>query len=402
MDFRFDINSILPNKINKITHTLIPENFKGNRREYNDCQRLLTTILDEMGEASAKAQGLNRTITSAVKLRDTDHIIYLMVEDKGNNGLGSIVGLLKTGSKSLFMFDENGLHYQLKPRCILDFYIHESRQRMGLGNELYQYMLSDENLKPIKLAIDRPSDKFLAFLKKHYGLTSIIPQNNKFVVFKGFFDDEFEDPKKAGKYTCLASLNKQSTEYNIHSNNFVDVHSSKPSINGTPITRSAYGRYAASRPPCSMANIIHNTAANEQSTEPMRYNKMYRPSATEIKMELFERPDSLNLYAKEDEKQIVDNDIRGINSGSIVNEQMAPIEQLSLKDFQNTTSQVIDKPDLLHDEISGNTISNDKYLQSEITNQNKSASPSCSQEIIENQQPSTGHLDLKFYHSPLW
>ena len=40
------------------------------------------------------------------------------------------------------MFDENGLHYQLKPRCILDFYIHESRQRMGLGNELYQYMLA--------------------------------------------------------------------------------------------------------------------------------------------------------------------------------------------------------------------------------------------------------------------
>jgi hypothetical protein len=37
-----------------------------------------------MGEASAKAQGLNRTITSAVKLRDTDHIIYLMVDDTGN------------------------------------------------------------------------------------------------------------------------------------------------------------------------------------------------------------------------------------------------------------------------------------------------------------------------------
>lgn len=40
------------------------------------------------------------------------------------------------------MFDETGAHYQLKPRCILDFYIHESRQRMGLGNILYQHMLS--------------------------------------------------------------------------------------------------------------------------------------------------------------------------------------------------------------------------------------------------------------------
>lgn len=58
------------------------------------------------------------------------------------SGLGSIIGLLKVGSKNLFMFDETGIHYQLKPRCILDFYIHESRQRMGLGNLLYQHMLT--------------------------------------------------------------------------------------------------------------------------------------------------------------------------------------------------------------------------------------------------------------------
>ena len=114
------------------------------------------------------------------------------------------------------MFDENGVHYRLTPRCILDFYIHETRQRMGLGKELYEYMLKviilililtnmlnsiyadkniafqfmqEENLTPIKIAIDRPSDKFLAFLFKHYNLKYMIPQNNKFVVFKGFFAD---------------------------------------------------------------------------------------------------------------------------------------------------------------------------------------------------------------------
>lgn len=58
------------------------------------------------------------------------------------SGLGSVIGLLKTGSKNLFLFDEMGEHYQLQARCILDFYVHESRQRMGLGNTLYQYMLS--------------------------------------------------------------------------------------------------------------------------------------------------------------------------------------------------------------------------------------------------------------------
>lgn len=49
-----------------------------------ECQRHLTRIIDEAGEASAKAQGLSKPITSAKKLRDTDHIIYLMVDSKGN------------------------------------------------------------------------------------------------------------------------------------------------------------------------------------------------------------------------------------------------------------------------------------------------------------------------------
>lgn len=67
------------------------------------------------------------------------------------SGLGSVVGLLKTGSKSLYMFDENGYHYHLKPRCILDFYIHESRQRKGLGIELYNNMLAVSETFFIKL-----------------------------------------------------------------------------------------------------------------------------------------------------------------------------------------------------------------------------------------------------------
>ena len=34
MDFRFNVNNLLPKRINKITHTLIPEGFRGDRREY--------------------------------------------------------------------------------------------------------------------------------------------------------------------------------------------------------------------------------------------------------------------------------------------------------------------------------------------------------------------------------
>lgn len=37
------------------------------------------------------------------------------------------------------------------------------------------------------MAIDRPSDKFLGFLNKHYGLANPVKQMNNYVVFDGFF-----------------------------------------------------------------------------------------------------------------------------------------------------------------------------------------------------------------------
>jgi hypothetical protein len=51
------------------------------------------------------------------------------------------------------------------------------------------------------LAIDRPSEKFLGFLYKHYGLEKILPQANNFVVFEGFF---INNPGWYNKYTYLA------------------------------------------------------------------------------------------------------------------------------------------------------------------------------------------------------
>lgn len=51
---------------------------------FSECQRLLSRIIDDMGEASARAQGLNKPITSALKLRDTDHTIYLLVDNDAN------------------------------------------------------------------------------------------------------------------------------------------------------------------------------------------------------------------------------------------------------------------------------------------------------------------------------
>ena len=73
------------------------------------------------------------------------------------------------------------------PLCVLDFYVHESRQRSGCGKNLFEYMLQDQKTTPKFMAIDRPSPKLLAFLRKYYGLAKSIPQVNNYVIFDGFF-----------------------------------------------------------------------------------------------------------------------------------------------------------------------------------------------------------------------
>ena len=89
--------------------------------------------------------------------------------------------------------------------CVLDFYVHESRQRSGCGRLLFEAMLMDQKVAhPRFLATDRPSPKLIAFLKKHYNLHKNIPQVNNYVIFEGFFTDRPFDaspgPKRARIY----------------------------------------------------------------------------------------------------------------------------------------------------------------------------------------------------------
>lgn len=102
---------------------------------------------------------------------------------------GLVLGILKIGKKSLYVFDKLGETRHVQAPCILDFYIHESQQRRGLGKNLFEYMLDYEGLLPAQFAIDRPSEKLLGFLRKHYALIQKIPQMNNFVIYEGFFSD---------------------------------------------------------------------------------------------------------------------------------------------------------------------------------------------------------------------
>ena len=50
------------------------------------------------------------------------------------------------------------------------------------------------------IAVDKPSLKFLSFLEKHYKLRAKIPQVNKFVIFRGFFQNRPKH-KRHGKHS---------------------------------------------------------------------------------------------------------------------------------------------------------------------------------------------------------
>lgn len=141
----------------------------------------VTQIIDAMGQASAVAQGLGATITTHQKLMQStgDQYLYMVVMDR------KALALLKTGEKSLYI---NGSDMtQIKPRCVLDFYVHESLQRQGVGLKIFEFMLETERLPAHKFAYDRPSPKLLGFLRKHFNLTSYSPQANNFVIYDQYF-----------------------------------------------------------------------------------------------------------------------------------------------------------------------------------------------------------------------
>ncbi|KAG1675107.1 Alpha-tubulin N-acetyltransferase 1 [Nymphon striatum] len=181
MDFTFDINSVLKGVITKVDAAYITSRNRSH-------QELLCTITDALGDASAKAQKLLSPITTGRKLLSSDHILYILSNPVLHNNLGAVIGMLKIGRKHLFLINEAGEQVEMFPLCILDFYIHESQQRQGYGKKMFEFMLKEENILPEHLAIDRPSEKFISFLRKHYSLWKIIPQVNNFVIFSGYFN----------------------------------------------------------------------------------------------------------------------------------------------------------------------------------------------------------------------
>uniref|UniRef100_A0A1I7XA46 Alpha-tubulin N-acetyltransferase n=1 Tax=Heterorhabditis bacteriophora TaxID=37862 RepID=A0A1I7XA46_HETBA len=187
MEIAFDFSEIFPNEpIQQLDRGLL---VRCNPRKYWAVQK----AIDQLGELSAKAQGLKRVLTSYEKILDHDeeqtlYIMWHKHENKQNTSV--VIGLLKVGRKKLYLLDSSQQQFEEKPLCILDFYVHELVQRKGNGHLLYNYMLNCEAMSAGMVAIDRPSDAFLQFLQKFYGLVDpiLVWQSTNFVVYPQFFE----------------------------------------------------------------------------------------------------------------------------------------------------------------------------------------------------------------------
>ena len=116
-----------------------------------------------------------------MKFFGSDQRIY--IKCSGN----VFVCFIKIGRKKLFIHTKEGNMKEIYPLCVLDFYTFENCQRRGYGWELFVTMLKFEGMSPAELGYDRPSYKFLNFLKKYFGLVDYVAQNNNFVVFDEYF-----------------------------------------------------------------------------------------------------------------------------------------------------------------------------------------------------------------------
>lgn len=75
---------------------------------------------------------MKSVITTGIKFINTDQRIYIKCE--GN----SVIGFLKIGIKKLFIHNDLGIIKEISPLCVLDFYVHESQQRTGIGQVIFK------------------------------------------------------------------------------------------------------------------------------------------------------------------------------------------------------------------------------------------------------------------------
>ncbi|KAF0752562.1 alpha-tubulin N-acetyltransferase 1-like, partial [Aphis craccivora] len=190
-----EFNSFINGEVLKIDNTLTAMGYENNV----DLRNKMGWMVDEMGKVSAMAQELKSPITSAEMLINSDHVLYMMIEHNSSPHF-VIVGILKMGWKKLCLYNKAvGSCKETMVYCLMDFYIHESRQHKGYGKYLIDYMLrnpagqsswivndspaeqyiyycadvEDMHLSAKNLAIEKPTKNLLQFMWKHFQLSKL-------------------------------------------------------------------------------------------------------------------------------------------------------------------------------------------------------------------------------------
>ena len=255
MEFKFDIRRAIrwdPQGL----FILFPRNDQKTKE--------ISEIIDAMGKESSRAQGLRSVITTSIRFfSSSDNKIYLKAE--GNK----VVGILKTGCRKLFYTNEIGKIIEMSPLCLLDFYVHESCQRSGHGKELYEFMLRNENSSPNKVAIDRPSQKLIAFMRKHYALSDYIPQNNNYVIYRQYFSSY--------EYVNQRTFEENKINLRTSTQNCERIQRNSNNYERSPINKQDYDRNISQineRSPVSMQNneIISHRSTQDHQREPVIHN----------------------------------------------------------------------------------------------------------------------------------
>ena len=117
-----------------------------------------------MAQGSRIAQGLQQSVTSIDFIVNHYHTLILLIQQN------KCLGIHKVGMKHLFQYDSDGQAHELDAFCCLDFYVHESQQRKGLGRLLFAVAESLIGIPANYWGFDKPSPKLFAFLEKYYGM----------------------------------------------------------------------------------------------------------------------------------------------------------------------------------------------------------------------------------------
>lgn len=113
-------------------------------------------------------------MTTARKFRQADQRLYIIKKTHSISTRpdhyghhGAVVGILKVGAKHLYIYDEQGQVHERTPLCVLDFYVHESQQRLGYGKRLFDTMLDVNSLR-LSVSKQHHDDSFFVSVRKMF------------------------------------------------------------------------------------------------------------------------------------------------------------------------------------------------------------------------------------------